>query len=165
VRPGSERGQSGRRTDRGGARSVVDEDGVRRRDRDDRGRDAADEGQQQHDAGQSHAPTRGEIESEYPGSGSDRRRARRGGQKPAELRHRDEQQRDGDGDEDVVEAGQEAEVLLVHRRGRALGGDIVAEVGGKLRRKHARRHRLIEVAVAVHAGDCRGDIVGAQPTA
>ena len=94
---------------------------------DDRGagrlEDAADEGEQEDDAGQRHAPLPGEEFGKAPGGGGDEQADERGGPVAVDIgRHiiadhadRGEQDRRGDADEDVVEAGQQPEMLLVDR--------------------------------------------------
>ena len=94
--------------------------------------DAADEGQQQQDRGQRHAPLRGEEQGEAPARRGDEQRAR--GRTVRRLRRqagpladpladeadREQQDRRGNRDEDVVEAGDEPELLFVLGRQSAL---------------------------------------------
>ena len=123
----------------------------RRADRDHHGEGrgserARHEGEQQQDRGQGHAPLPGEIFGKAPGGAGHEQAADRRRAVAVDVRadimadpcDRDEQDRCRDRDEDVVESGQQPEMLLVHRRGMLPGRDEVAEIRG-LRRASARR--------------------------
>ena len=95
--------------------------------------DAADEGQQQQDRGQRHAPLGGEEQGQAPGGRGDRQRAERAravavdrqadrlADRLADPADREQQDRGGDRDENVVEAGEQPEMLFVDGRRRAAG--------------------------------------------
>ena len=110
---------------------------------------AADEGQQQEDRGQRHAALGGEEKRQAPGGRGDgeRREEARPGlamvadEQPGGLANaladpadREQQDRRGDRDENVVEAGDEPELLFIRDGGRALAFDI----GAQARRRHRR---------------------------
>src|SRR3546814_5008588 len=64
----------------------------------------------------------------------------------ADPAYRGEEDHRRDGDENVVESGQEPEMLLVDRRCRAARGDMVPERVRRLRGKGTSRNRSIEIA-------------------
>ncbi len=68
----------------------------------------------------------------------------------ADPAHREQQDRAGDRDEDVVEAGQQPEMLLVHHRRLPPRGDEGAQLLGLIGAQRARRDGSVEIAFAVH---------------
>ena len=90
--------------------------------------DAADEAQEQQDGGKGHAPLGGEEERKAPAGRRDEQRAEEGGPIAVDGRagaladpladepDREQQDRGGDRHENVVEAGDEPELLLVRSR-------------------------------------------------
>ena len=69
----------------------------------------------------------------------------------AESRDRDQQDHRGDGDENIVEAGQQAKMFLIHRTG-AQPGDMVAQRLGAGGRQRAGRYGILQIALAIHSG-------------
>ena len=121
-----------------------------------RGENPAHERQQQHDAGQGHAALAGEELGHRPRRpGNQHARERRrpvevGRERLPDRRHREQDHGCGDGDEDVVEAGDEAEMFLV-ARGRGLArGNVRAQRIGGLGSQRAGGDRVLQVLVGIH---------------
>jgi hypothetical protein len=154
-------GGAGRRDDHGAEaliivqRALADQESERKARRGDH---AADEGEQQDDARQRHAAAPGEELGQPPGDQRHRHACPKRGTGEAEPRtdriadpgDRDQQDHGRDADEDVVEAGQQPEVLLIHHRRCAQARDMGAQRGGLSGRDHAGRHGTFQIGLAVH---------------
>ena len=62
----------------------------------------------------------------------------------------DEQDHRGDRHEDIIEAGQQPELFLIHLRGMSSRGDIIPKAGCLLRGHRACGDGGLEIAFAVH---------------
>ncbi len=165
MEPGSSGGDRGRNREDNPAELVIivhliRPDGEDQRERR-RRQHAADEAEQQKNRGQRHPPLRGEEQGQAPGCRGDEQRRERGGavdvdDQPGRLADRltdpadrEQQDRGGDRNENVVESGQQPELLLVGDR-RSLARDIGAQGIGLLGADHAGGDCVVKLLLAVH---------------
>ena len=111
---------------------------------------AADKCQEQDDGRQGHAAAAREILGQCPGDCADARAAQREVQLHADPADRTQHQRRGSHDENVVESGDEAEMLLVRRRRGPARGNMVPQRRGGFGRQGAGCQRIVDIAFAVH---------------